>query len=181
MICLLSSYILFILLNIYFMIVSSLLNLFMKYNLLLTLMSYFYFSQTVLIWFVFILNLLLFLFYFGFWTHFSDFSLFCFLLVFPPILSLLYLFSFSGTDVDECVEGQPCGYGAQCVNRAQGFQCVCPPGYGGDPHRFCSPSQVRCVTDGDCTANEKCVQPGECVCPPPYFTDATDNNKCKSE
>lgn len=86
------------------------------------------------------------------------------------------------SDIDECVEnGQVCGYGAQCVNEEQGYKCVCPAGYSGDPQRFCSPSQVRCISDNDCTANEKCVQPGECVCPPPYFTDATDGNKCKSE
>lgn len=87
-------------------------------------------------------------------------------------------------DIDECVEaghGQVCGYGAQCINQPQGFTCVCPPGYSGDPTRFCSPAQVKCVTHSDCVANEQCVQPGECVCPPPYFTDATDANKCKSE
>lgn len=85
-------------------------------------------------------------------------------------------------DVDECAEGQvTCGYGAECVNKLGGYDCACPAGYGGDPYNgLCSPPHRRCATDGECGNNEKCVQPGECVCPPPYFLDTTDNNKCKS-
>lgn len=80
------------------------------------------------------------------------------------------------------MEGEhSCGYGAECINQPKGYKCVCPNGYSGDPQRLCSPNQVRCVSDSDCTTNEKCVQPGECVCPPPYFTDARDSNKCKSK
>lgn len=74
-----------------------------------------------------------------------------------------------------------CGYGALCVNRPGSHECVCPRGYTGDPYNsVCSPNRVKCVNDGDCSPNEKCVQPGECVCPPPFFTDPLDGNKCKS-
>lgn len=85
-------------------------------------------------------------------------------------------------DVDECAEGQAtCGYGAECVNKLGGYDCTCPAGYGGDPYNgLCSPPHRRCAADGECGNNEKCVQPGECVCPPPYFLDTTDGNKCKS-
>lgn len=85
-------------------------------------------------------------------------------------------------DVNECEEGrQVCGYGAECINRPGSHDCVCPRGYTGDPYNgVCSPNRVKCVNDGDCSPNEKCVQPGECVCPPPFFTDQVDGNKCKS-
>lgn len=85
-------------------------------------------------------------------------------------------------DVDECAEKQQiCGYGADCLNNAGGYECICPPGYSGDAyHGICAPAQRRCAADRECSANEKCVQPGECVCPPPFFMDASDNNKCKS-
>ncbi|KAJ8890121.1 hypothetical protein PR048_009628 [Dryococelus australis] len=85
-------------------------------------------------------------------------------------------------DVNECVESHHvCGYGAECINKAGSYECVCPRGYSGDPyHGVCSPDQVRCIADADCSPNEKCVQPGECVCPAPFFSDTTDSNKCKS-
>ena len=86
-------------------------------------------------------------------------------------------------DINECEEGrQVCGYGAECVNKPGAYECVCPRGYTGDPYNsVCSPSRVKCVNDGDCSHNEKCVQPGECICPPPFFTDPLDGNKCKSK
>lgn len=85
-------------------------------------------------------------------------------------------------DVNECIEGQHvCGYGAECINKPGGYECACPIGYGGDPyHGLCAPPQRRCASDRECGLNEKCVQPGECVCPPPYFLDTSDGNKCKS-
>lgn len=86
------------------------------------------------------------------------------------------------TDIDECSEGyQVCGYGAECENTPGAHKCYCPKGYSGDPyHGHCAPAQRRCAADKECSTNEKCVQPGECVCPPPYWTDVNDNNKCKS-
>ncbi|CAG2055426.1 unnamed protein product, partial [Timema podura] len=85
-------------------------------------------------------------------------------------------------DINECTEGRHvCGYGAECINKLGAHECKCPRGYSGDPYNgVCSPDQVRCVSDGDCSSNEKCVQPGECVCPPPFFSDPLDANKCKS-
>lgn len=79
------------------------------------------------------------------------------------------------------MEGQVCGYGAECINEYGSFKCKCPDGYSGDPQVICSPVHIVCISDSDCPTNEKCVQPGECVCPPPYFTDSKDSNKCKSE
>lgn len=85
-------------------------------------------------------------------------------------------------DVNECTSGQQvCGYGAECLNKAGTFECHCPPGYSGDAYNgLCAPAQKKCASDGDCTSNEKCVQPGECVCPPPFFLDASDGQRCKS-
>ncbi|CAB0029718.1 unnamed protein product, partial [Trichogramma brassicae] len=85
-------------------------------------------------------------------------------------------------DMDECSEGrQVCGYGAECINQPGSYQCVCPPGYGGDPYNgLCSPAQKRCSHDNECRANEKCVQPGECICPPPFYTDPYDGDSCKN-
>lgn len=45
---------------------------------------------------------------------------------------------------------------------------------------MCSPAQKRCINDHECSANEKCVQPGECICPPPFYSDPLDNNNCKN-
>lgn len=86
-------------------------------------------------------------------------------------------------DINECEESRTaCGYGAECVNLKGSHKCVCPKGHSGDPfHGVCSPDQVRCVQDGDCLPNEKCVQPGECVCPLPFYQDMQDGNKCKSK
>lgn len=86
-------------------------------------------------------------------------------------------------DINECdrTRHQSCGYGAECINLPGSYECQCPPGYSGDAYNgACSPSQVRCISDNECSANEKCIQPGECICPPPYYTDPQDNNKCKS-
>lgn len=88
----------------------------------------------------------------------------------------------SCVDVDECSEGQhSCGFGAVCINAPGTYKCECPPGYSGDPyHGQCAAPQRRCAADRECGSNEKCVQPGECVCPPPFFLDTLDNNRCKS-
>lgn len=88
----------------------------------------------------------------------------------------------SCADVDECSEGQQvCGFGAECINSQGGYECMCPVGYGGEPyHGLCAPPQRQCASDKQCNSNEKCVQPGECVCPPPFFLDTSDGNKCKS-
>lgn len=38
-------------------------------------------------------------------------------------------------DVDECAENHHfCGFGAECINRPGGYDCVCPLGYDGDPY-----------------------------------------------
>lgn len=86
-------------------------------------------------------------------------------------------------DINECTDthNQVCGYGAECINLPGTHQCVCPHGYEGDPYNgLCSLAQQRCTNDNECKANEKCVQPGECVCPPPFYTDALDGNHCKN-
>ena len=88
----------------------------------------------------------------------------------------------SCVDVDECTGNRrPCGPGAECLNEPGSYTCKCPPGHEGDPYNgACTASQQRCTKDTECSANEKCVQPGECVCQPPFFTDTEDGNKCKS-
>ena len=35
---------------------------------------------------------------------------------------------FPGADVDECLEGMPCGQGAECTNTPGSFTCTCPSG-----------------------------------------------------
>ena len=85
-------------------------------------------------------------------------------------------------DINECSENrQACGYGAICKNTLGKYECKCPDGYAVDAYRgICSIAPKHCSGDRDCGTNEKCVQPGECVCPPPFFMDSNDNNKCKS-
>jgi Calcium-binding EGF domain/EGF domain len=85
----------------------------------------------------------------------------------------------SCVDIDECRENpQACGFDAICTNNLGGYTCECPLGYDGDPFDLCSPAQRRCVSDKECGSNEKCVQPGECICPPPFFVDS--GNVCRS-
>lgn len=85
-------------------------------------------------------------------------------------------------DVNECAEAeQICGFGAECTNLPGSYECNCPDSYTGDPYNgLCSPSQKECIDDKECPTNEKCVQPGKCICLPPYFSDKQDQNKCKS-
>ena len=89
----------------------------------------------------------------------------------------------SCTDINECTEGRPaCSYNAECHNTVGSHKCVCPKGYTGDPYNgVCTPVQVRCVHDADCGPNEDCIEPGECICPLPFYTDIFDGNKCKSK
>ena len=88
----------------------------------------------------------------------------------------------SCVDIDECqATSRPCGFGALCENKVGSFSCVCPRGTTGDPYSgLCSANQAQCSRDRDCRPNEKCVEPGQCICPPPYFSDTTDGGKCKS-
>ncbi|KAF5291111.1 hypothetical protein FQA39_LY14353 [Lamprigera yunnana] len=80
-------------------------------------------------------------------------------------------------DINECAENQVCGFGAECLNTPGAYECRCPSGYDGDPYiNHCAPAQKRCINDNDCLANEKCVQPGECICPPPFFTNLQDGS-----
>lgn len=85
-------------------------------------------------------------------------------------------------DINECTAGQPvCGIGAMCINTIGSFVCKCPSGYGQDiTTGHCSLNQKRCISDSDCFSNEKCIEPGQCVCPPPFYLDVTDGQKCKS-
>ena len=90
------------------------------------------------------------------------------------------------SDVDECSEPTtdgrpPCGVGADCINLVGSFECACPEGSSGNPYTGCIANKVQCGRDSDCGQNEKCVQPGQCVCPPPYYSDTEDGNKCKSK
>lgn len=88
----------------------------------------------------------------------------------------------SCVDINECAEqAQICGFGAECFNQPGTYECACPNGYSGDPYNgLCSPAQKKCLSDKECPENERCVQPGECACSPPYFIDPQDKNICKS-
>ena len=88
----------------------------------------------------------------------------------------------SCADIDECAaSARTCGFGAICENKIGSFSCACPFGTTGDPYTgVCSANLAQCSRDRDCRENEKCVEPGMCICPPPYFSDTTDGGKCKS-
>lgn len=45
--------------------------------------------------------------------------------------------SFSFLDINECLDPQACGHGAQCENIPGSYKCFCPLGYDGDPFREC--------------------------------------------
>ena len=85
-------------------------------------------------------------------------------------------------DINECLStSRACGFGALCENKIGSFSCVCPIGTTGDPYSgVCSANQAQCSRDNDCRPNEKCVEPGQCICPPPFFSDTEDGGKCKS-
>ncbi|KAK2714568.1 hypothetical protein QYM36_008952 [Artemia franciscana] len=88
----------------------------------------------------------------------------------------------SCSDINECESlSNACAPGAICSNTVGSFSCSCPIGTVGEAiNGACTQIQQSCSSDADCTANEKCVQPGECMCLPPYFSDTLDGNKCKS-
>lgn len=67
--------------------------------------------------------------------------------------------------------GNPCAYGAQCVNQKGGYKCVCPNGMGGDPYKGgCIPETSdqrqasKCLSNNDCADTLACVQ-GTCISP----------------
>lgn len=54
----------------------------------------------------------------------------CHFLTFP---SFLDVFSFTRSDINECITGAArCHYNATCVNTPGSFSCFCEPGYTGD-------------------------------------------------
>ena len=56
----------------------------------------------------------------------------------PPTLPL---------DVDECMEGNPCGQGADCTNTPGSYDCTCPPGTRQNPDQTrCNGRSRRAVT-----------------------------------
>lgn len=72
------------------------------------------------------------------------------------------------SDIDECSKPNRCGQGASCLNKAGGFECVCPEGSIPDP----DPS-IRCITvvtcksNNDCPGNAICDEHQRCLCPTP--------------
>ncbi|OQR77488.1 hypothetical protein BIW11_07065 [Tropilaelaps mercedesae] len=75
--------------------------------------------------------------------------------------------------INECTEIRgfnPCGANTQCRDLDGSFQCLCAPGFTGNPKQGCSPIKMRCRGSNDCSPNEQCVE-STCCCLPPYVAD----------
>ncbi|CAN7942616.1 unnamed protein product, partial [Ixodes pacificus] len=73
-------------------------------------------------------------------------------------------------ECEEISEWSPCGANSECRDLKGAYQCLCAPGYTGNPRQGCSPIRIRCRGDPDCPTNEKCAQ-GQCQCQPPYILE----------
>ncbi|XP_064459913.1 uncharacterized protein LOC135370150 isoform X1 [Ornithodoros turicata] len=79
-------------------------------------------------------------------------------------------------NINECQEiseWAPCGANAECRDLLGSYQCLCAPGYTGNPRQGCSPIRIRCRGASDCPTNEQCSQ-GQCQCLPPYILEGED-------
>lgn len=61
------------------------------------------------------------------------------------------------TDINECLQANPCGTGANCINVIGSYQCVCPSGTVGNPLYACQPPRPGGDREGaSCTLSETC-------------------------
>ncbi|KAK8768440.1 hypothetical protein V5799_015096, partial [Amblyomma americanum] len=81
-------------------------------------------------------------------------------------------------DINECEEiseWSPCGANAQCRDALGNYQCLCAPGYTGNPRQGCSPIHP-CVTS-ECGPHAYCEPKDHkptCWCQPGYEGDPYD-------
>ncbi|KAI1292053.1 Latent-transforming growth factor beta-binding protein 4 [Halotydeus destructor] len=62
-------------------------------------------------------------------------------------------------DINECLEANPCGTGAECTNIIGSYQCSCPAGTIGNPLQSCQPPPKE---GAQCTTTSSCPQPLVC-------------------
>ncbi|XP_022668562.1 uncharacterized protein LOC111253451 isoform X4 [Varroa destructor] len=76
-------------------------------------------------------------------------------------------------NINECTEVRgfnPCGPNSQCRDLVGSYQCLCAPGFTGNPKQGCSPIKMRCRGSNDCSPNKQCVE-STCHCLPPFVAD----------
>lgn len=79
-------------------------------------------------------------------------------------------------DVNECEESHPCAPNALCRNKIGSFECLCPPGFYGDP-RTTGCVKYECRSDADCGPQAVCLlvdQVATCLCPAHFMGNAID-------
>ncbi|KAG7155061.1 Neurogenic locus Notch protein-like 4, partial [Homarus americanus] len=89
----------------------------------------------------------------------------------------------SGSCVDPCVVGSPCGLNAECTVRRHRPRCWCPQGYQGDPHLLCRPAPPTpspgCSSDLACPDDKVCYN-RECRNPCDLANPCAAKAKCRT-
>ncbi|XP_022241754.1 adhesion G protein-coupled receptor E2-like, partial [Limulus polyphemus] len=83
------------------------------------------------------------------------------------------------SDINECLEPNSCGKGAQCQNNPGSYDCRCPQGFSGDPYQSCQDVD-ECVHN-PCGSGAICtnlIGGYQCSCPPGYSGDPTPSAGC---
>ena len=87
--------------------------------------------------------------------------------------------TFSSTllaDINECLQGNPCGTGANCINVIGSYHCVCPAGTIGNPLYACQPPRISDREGSGCTISETC--PRGLIC---YRGSCTKKDTCTDD
>ena len=81
------------------------------------------------------------------------------------------------TDINECLQGNPCGTGANCINVIGSYLCACPEGTVGNPLYACQPPRPGTDREGSgCTLSQTC--PRGLIC---YRGSCTRKDMCADD
>ena len=77
--------------------------------------------------------------------------------------------------VNTCSVNDKCATNAQCHSENHSSQCICLPGYTGDPYKKCE--QLQCISDSDCSDSLTCTD-NRCINPCKISSPCDSSRTC---